>query len=85
MRGRTILAFVIVTLVIAAVVTFTILDKRVPRDPSDHGNSAGNLHNGGLFFEMDGKVYFSNPYDSDCLYSMNPDERLFDLLSGLRL
>ncbi|WP_175560056.1 DUF5050 domain-containing protein [Butyrivibrio sp. YAB3001] len=38
------------------------------------GNTAGNLHNGGLLFEMNGKVYFANPSDNDCLYSMNVDE-----------
>ncbi len=37
------------------------------------GNTAGNLNNGGLFCEYDGKIYFSNPYDSDCLYVMNSD------------
>jgi hypothetical protein len=84
-RRRTILAFIIVTLLIVAVVIFTILDKRVPRNPSDHGNSAGNLHNGGLFFEMDGKVYFANPYDSDCLYSMDPDETHPKRLTSMRV
>lgn len=37
------------------------------------GNSAGNLRGGGLFCEYNGKVYFSNPYDNDALYVMNPD------------
>ena len=37
------------------------------------GNSAGNLHNYGLVFEMSDKIYFANPYDSNCLYSMDPD------------
>ena len=38
------------------------------------GNHAGNLYNNGLFCEHDGKVYFSNPYDENTLYVMNPDE-----------
>ncbi len=47
--------------------------KIKPNDPSTIGNSAGNLHNNGYFCEDDGVVYFSNPYDNGCLYSMNPD------------
>ncbi len=38
------------------------------------GNTAGNLNNGGLFCEYDGKVYFSNAYDNGTLYVMNSDE-----------
>ena len=37
------------------------------------GNTAGNLNNGGKFCEFDGKIYFSNPYDSGRLYVMNSD------------
>ena len=35
------------------------------------GNTAGNLYNGGLFCEYEGKVYFSNPYDGNKLYMMS--------------
>lgn len=38
------------------------------------GNTAGNLNNGGLFCEYDGKVYFSNAYDHGTLYVMDSDE-----------
>ena len=58
----------------AGIVAFYVIDQKVPMSPTDHGNSAGNLHNSGLFFEMDGKVYFSNINDNNCLYSMNVDE-----------
>lgn len=37
------------------------------------GNTTGNLNNGGLFCEYDGKIYFSNPYDGGCLYVMDSD------------
>ncbi len=37
------------------------------------GNTSGNLMNKGLFAEHNGKIYFSNPYDGDQLYSMNSD------------
>lgn len=42
--------------------------------PGTIGNTAGNLNNGGLFCEQNGVVYFSNPLDNGCLYSMNSDE-----------
>ncbi len=38
-----------------------------------NGNTAGNLYNEGYFCEKDGIVYFANPADNYCLYSMNPD------------
>jgi len=38
------------------------------------GNTAGNLNNGGLFCEADGKIFYSNPKDNGYLYSMNFDE-----------
>lgn len=37
------------------------------------GNTTGNLNNGGLFSEYDGKIYFSNPYDEGHLYVMDSD------------
>ena len=37
------------------------------------GNTAGNLTMGGVFAEINGKVFFANPYDENCLYSMNSD------------
>ena len=57
------------------IILIYIISKRVPmNDELVVGNTAGNLYNGGLFLEMDGKVYFSNPLGNDSLYSMNPDE-----------
>lgn len=46
--------------------------KELPADTI--GNTAGNLNNGGLFCEYNGKVYFSNAYDFGTLYVMNSDE-----------
>ena len=43
----------------------------IPKDSV--GNTAGNLRGEGRFCEYNGKVYFSNPYDNDTLYVMNPD------------
>ena len=57
------------------IILIYIISKRVPmNDENVVGNTAGNLYNGGLFMEMDGRVYFSNPLGNNALYSMNPDE-----------
>lgn len=51
------------------------LQGRVSPNPAGTiGNTPGNLHNGGLFCESEGIVYFSNAADADSLYAMNPDE-----------
>lgn len=48
-------------------------DELQYNDDDAIGNSAGNLYNGGQFCEYNGRIYFSNPYDGDYLYSMNSD------------
>ncbi|MCL2050763.1 MAG: DUF5050 domain-containing protein [Lachnospiraceae bacterium] len=54
---------------------YSLLPEQIPpNSPYLVGNTAGNLHNGGLFCEADGKVYFSNSYENGNLYSMNADE-----------
>ncbi len=68
--------------VLSAVVLFFALlctaylyfNRFTPNESTRLGNTAGNLNNQGLFCESDGIVYFSNPYDYNVLYSMNPDE-----------
>ncbi|MCM1387353.1 MAG: DUF5050 domain-containing protein [Bacillus sp. (in: Bacteria)] len=61
--------------ILAIIVTVLIITSRMPMN-NDYtvGNTAGNLNNGGLFCESDGRVYFANAYDNNTLYSMNPDE-----------
>lgn len=46
------------------------------------GNTAGNIYNGGLFCERDGRIYFSNDNDDGSLYVMssNADEGSFKKL-----
>lgn len=64
-----------VFLVVALLFTVAILSSRITmNDDSTVGNTAGNLNNGGLFCESEDKVYFSNAYDNNTLYCMNPDE-----------
>lgn len=66
---------VIVILLMICTFTYSYFSNKIPpNDYSVTGNTAGNLNNGGLFCESDGKVYFANAYDNGCLYSMNPDE-----------
>ena len=74
MSKKAVLVFILILLLLTGAMTLYLLNKRVPMDPSNTGNIAGNLQNKGLFFEMDGKVYFANASDDNCLYSMNVDE-----------
>ena len=74
MNKKAILFFLIVALLAGGLIWATVAGHHIQMDDADVGNTAGNLQNGGLFFEMDGKVYFSNSDDSNCLYSMNLDE-----------
>lgn len=72
---------IILLLMAAFLVVSTVMGKIPPNDISVTGNTAGNLNNGGLFAENDGKVYFANAYDNGYLYSMNSDETEFKRLT----
>ena len=68
---------VIVSLIVvlALVAVFSRRGERVPSNPEGTiGNLAGNLNNGGIVCESNGKIYFSNPYDGGALYVMNTAE-----------
>lgn len=76
----------IVLLVLISSGIFSVLSSRIPHNgPSVTGNTAGNLNNGGLFAESEGRVYFSNAYDNGCLYSMNVDETDLKKLGSSRV
>ena len=66
--GGLFFAFIIVVLLLS--IRSSV--KEIPEDTV--GNTAGNLNNGGLFCEYNGKVYFANAYDGGTLYVMNSDE-----------
>lgn len=66
--GGCFLALIVIVLLLSIGSTV----KKLPDDTV--GNTAGNLNNGGLFCEYNGKVYFSNAYDNGTLYVMNADE-----------
>lgn len=77
-RGRRIILVLVLLIILLAIGTVAViqyLGRRVTmNEVSAVGNSAGNIHNGGKFCENDGVVFFANPNDNDCLYSMNTDE-----------
>lgn len=61
-------------IILAGGVTFYFMSHRmVYNDDTAVGNTTGNLNNGGMFCEYDGKIYFANPADSNKLYRMNSD------------
>ncbi len=72
---KVLLAVGILIAIMTAAMIFTYLGERVTMNPAGTvGNTAGNLNNGGLFCEYNGKVYFSNAYDGGSLYAMDPSE-----------
>lgn len=80
---KPLIAVIVIVIVLGLLVLYNYLTNRtVLSSPGVVGNSAGNLYNGGLFCEKDGRIYFSNPNDDNTLYSMssslNDFEKLYD-------
>ncbi|MBO4882807.1 MAG: DUF5050 domain-containing protein [Lachnospiraceae bacterium] len=77
-RKKLMIAISAMALVVVALVLVTLFSRRGEKVPSNPegtvGNIAGNINNGGIVCESDGRIYFSNPYDGGALYSMNTDE-----------
>lgn len=69
-----IIAVLFVALSVLVNFLFRNASKIPDNDPFTIGTTAGNLYHNGLFCELDGVVYFSNPYDSGSLYSMQPGQ-----------
>lgn len=64
----------IILLAAAGIIIANFLSNRIPSNsPDTIGNTAGNLNSGGIFCEIDGTIFFSNPYDGGRLYSMKSD------------
>ncbi len=77
MKTKTKVTLFVIAFIIVLVAGYFLsnMEQSVPQNPAGTiGNTPGNLNNGGLFCESDGKVYFSNAYDNGMLYCMNPDE-----------
>lgn len=71
----------IALILIAFCVLINVLRKKASIYPETTiGNTAGNLNNGGLFCESNGKIFYSNPKNNGYLYSMNLDEEENKLL-----
>lgn len=84
MKARNIVFIVVFALIITALVIMASLKGHMHTNEDGYvGNPGGNLYNGGLFCEHDGKVYFSNPSDSGYLYVMNSDESDVKKLAGV--
>ena len=83
---RNILIIAIPLIIFSTLFLISLFSKRVtPNPPGTVGNTAGNLNNKGLFCEDEGVVYFANAYDSNTLYSMNPDETNVKKLSNAQV
>lgn len=63
----------VILLMTVSLVISSFMNRIPSNDISVTGNTGGNLNNGGLFCELDGKIYFANSYDNDRMYSMNID------------
>lgn len=70
---KIVISIILAVCIIAAGVFYYINSKFAYNTETATGNTAGNLNNGGLFSEYDGKIYFSNPYDEGRLYVMDSD------------
>lgn len=69
---------VLLTLFVITVITFAGIliyssGRTYLNEDNLIGNTTGNIYNGGLFCERDGKIYFSNDNDDGSLYVMNSD------------
>jgi hypothetical protein len=72
--------------VLGVLLVYYFLSSRLPSNsPQTIGNSAGNLHNGGLFCEYDGSVYFSNTFDHGYLYKMDVNEGHIHKLEDVKI
>ena len=83
-KRSNILIIIIVILIVGGLAAALIFGGKIKMNPPGTiGNTAGNLNNGGIFCEYNGKVYFSNPYDGGSLYSMTLDEGGLDKLNDV--
>lgn len=66
---KKLLTFLIVVTILTIGGIFIYTNGRTFQNDDDEiGNTVGNIYNGGLFSEQDGKIYFSNGNDDGCLY-----------------
>jgi len=70
---KIIIALVLILALAAGGAYYYISTKIVYNNETAVGNTPGNLNNGGLFCEYEGKIYFANPADQNKLYVMDSD------------
>lgn len=81
---KVILILIAIVIAFAGLSLWNYFSGHIPENPAGTvGNTAGNLYNGGYFCEdSEGRVYFSNSYDSGSLYVMNADETEVEKISS---
>lgn len=67
------MTLLIITLIAFAGILIYSNNRTYINDEELVGNTSGNIYNGGLFCERDGKIYFSNDNDDGSLYVMKSD------------
>jgi hypothetical protein len=70
---RILIALVLLTIVAVIALYVYSHDRTFFNNEDETGNTAGNIYNGGLYCERDGKIYFSNDSADGALFVMNPD------------
>lgn len=70
---KVLIFLLLITVSAIAGITIYSSERTFLNEETEVGNTAGNIYNGGLFCEQDGKIYFSNDNDDGSLYVMNSD------------
>lgn len=74
-KTKKITNFVPLLVILIVIILFRIADviskRTVPNTAGVSGNTTCNLYNGGVFCLSDGIIYFDNPLDRECLYSVD--------------
>lgn len=78
---KRVLIILSVITIIGIIAVFAYSSNRTYLNDEDLvGNTAGNIYNGGLFCERDGRIYFSNDNDDGSLYVASSDLTKFKKL-----
>lgn len=68
---KALISLSIITIIVLIIIFAYSNNRTFLNDEEIIGNTAGNIYNGGLFCEKDGRIYFSNDNDDGSLYVMN--------------
>jgi hypothetical protein len=70
---RVLILLVLVTTIIILIITVYNSGRTYFNEDQETGNTIGNIYNGGLFCERNGRIFFSNDADDGSLYVMDSD------------